>query len=128
VVLSPHAFIRQDPDAAAMVVSFGEQWYRIHYHAVSPSLMKISAAWYPGWRAELDGRALPIVRVDHALMGVIVPAGDSEVALEFHSNRFGAGLAISLVSGLLLLACVWGGRPSRHKKHRRRRRSKRVVW
>jgi len=44
VVASPHAYIRQDPDAAALVVSFGEQWYRIHYHAVSPSLLKVGAA------------------------------------------------------------------------------------
>ena len=97
-----------------LVVSFGEQWYRIHYHAVSPSLLKLSVAWYPGWRAEVDGEPLPIVRVDHALMGVIVPAGDNEVALNFHSNHFGTGLAISLASGLVLLAvrCAWGALPA----------------
>jgi hypothetical protein len=128
IVLWPHPPIRQDPDAAALVVSFGEQWYRIHYHTVSPSLLKVSAAWYPGWRADVQGRPLPIVRVDHALMGVIVPAGDDEVALNFHSNRFGSGLAISLVSGLLLFACVRVGRSSRHTKRRRRRHSKRTSW
>ena len=113
-----------------MVVSNGEQWYRIHYHAVSPSLLKLSVAWYPGWSAELDGKTLPVVRVDHALMGVILPAGDSEVAFNFHSNHFGSGLAISLVSGLILLAFVWAGRPSRHhhKKRKKHRRSKRVAW
>ena len=132
IVLRPHPPIRQDPEAAAVVVSSGEQWYRIHYHAVSPSLLKVSAAWYPGWRAEMAGEPLPIVRVDHALMGVIVPAGNNEVALNFHSNRFGAGLAISLGSGLLLLACVRVGRPSRRgrrKKHRlsKARRSKQAA-
>jgi hypothetical protein len=128
VVLSPHPPIRQDPEAAALVVSFGEQWYRIHYHAVSQSLLRISAAWYPGWRVEVDGRPLPVIRVDHALIGVIVPPGDSEVALSFHSNRFGSGLAISLVSGLVLLACVRGGRPSRRKKRKKRRPSRHADW
>jgi hypothetical protein len=129
-VLWPHPPFRQDPEAAALVVSNGEQWYRIHYHAVSPSLLKLSVAWYPGWSAEVDGKPVPVVRVDHALMGVIVPAGDSEVALNFRSNRFGAGLAISLVSGMILLAFVRAGRPSRHHRTRRkkRRRSKRVAW
>jgi hypothetical protein len=127
IVLWPHAPIRQDPDAAAQVVSYGEQWYRVHYHAVSPSLLKLSVAWYPGWHADLDGQPLPILRVDHALMGVIVPAGDNEVAFNFRSNRFGAGLAISLVSGLLLAACVRVGRPSRHRKRRKRRHSPRVT-
>jgi hypothetical protein len=130
VVLSPHAPIRQDPDAAALMSRYGEQWYRVHYHAISPSLLKFSLAWYPGWRADVRGRPLPVVRVDHALMGVIVPAGDDEVALNFQSNRFGSGLAISLVSGLFLLACIWSGRPSRRHRRRRRRhrREKRVVW
>jgi hypothetical protein len=127
IVLWPHPPIRQDPNAAAVVVSFGEQWYRIQYHAVSPSLLKVSVAWYPGWRADVGGDPLPIMRVDHALMGVIVPAGDNEVALNFHSNHFGSGLTISLASGILLLAFAWVGRPSRRRKPRKRRQSKRVA-
>jgi hypothetical protein len=128
IVLGPHAPIRQDPEAAALVVSSGEQWYHIHYHAVSPSLLAVSVAWYPGWRAEMESKPLPVVRVDHALMGVIVPAGDSEIALNFHSDGFGSGLAISLVCGLVLLAFVRAGRRSRHRKRRKHRRSKRVAW
>jgi hypothetical protein len=127
VVLWPHPPIRQDPEAAALVVSSGEQWYRIRYHAVSPSLLKVSIAWYPGWRADVEGASLPIMRVDHALMGVIVPAGENEVTLNFHSNRFGSGLAISLVSGLLLLACVRVSRPSRHRKRKKHSHSRRVA-
>jgi hypothetical protein len=130
IVLGPHPPIQQDPEAAALVVSSGEQWYHIHYHAVSPSLLTVSTAWYPGWRADLEGRPLPVVRVDHALVGVIVPAGDGEIALNFHSNHFGSGLAISLVSGLILLAFVRAGRRSRHhrRKRKKRRRSQRVAW
>ena len=128
VVLLPHPPIKQDPEAAAMVVSNGEQWYRIHYHALSPSLLKVSVAWYPGWRADVAGKPLPIVRVDHALLGVIVPEGDNEIALNFHSNRFGSGLAISLLSGLLLLACMRGARRSHRRRRRKHGRSKRVVW
>ena len=127
MVLWPHAPIRQDPDAAALVVSYGEQWYRVHYHAVSPSLLTLSVAWYPGWRANLDGHPLPILRVDHALMGVIVPAGDNEFAFSFHSNRFGTGLAISLVSGLVLVASARAGRSSRHRKRKKRKHSRRVT-
>ena len=127
IVLWPHPPIRQDPDAAALVVSYGEQWYHIHYHAVSPSLLKVSAAWYPGWRAEVEGNPLPIVRVDHALMGVIVPAGDNEVAVGFYSSYFGYGLAISLVSGFLLLGCMRIGRPSRGRKRKRHRHRRRVA-
>jgi hypothetical protein len=127
IVLWPHPPIQQDPEAKAMVVlPFEEQWYHIHYHAVSPSLLKLSVAWYPGWRAEVEGKALPMVRVDHALMGVIVPEGEHEVAVHFHPNHFGSGLAISLVSGALLVACMRIGRPSRRRKRRKRQRGRRV--
>jgi len=107
VVLLPHSPVRQDPAATASVVSYDEQSYRIRYHAASPSLLKLSVAWYSGWRATLDGGDLPVVRVDHALMGAVVPAGDGEVEFRFHSNYFGAGLAITLAAALGLGFLAW---------------------
>ncbi len=108
VVLLPHSPVRQDPAATASVISYDEQSYRIRYHAAWPSLLKLSVAWYPGWRATLNGGELPVVRVDHALMGAVVPAGDGEVEFRFHSNYFAAGLAITLIAALGLLL-AWRG-------------------
>ena len=110
VVLLPHSPIRQDPAATASVVSYDEQSYRIRYHAASPSLLKLSITWYPGWRTTLNGGELPVVRVDHTLMGAVVPAGDGEVEFSFHSNYFAAGLAITLVAALGLGLLAWRGR------------------
>jgi hypothetical protein len=110
VVLLPHSPVRQDPAATASVVSYDEQSYRIRYHAASPSLLKLSVTWYPGWRATLNGGELPVVRVDHALMGVVVPAGDAEVEFRFHSNYFGAGLAITLMAAMGLGLLAWRSR------------------
>jgi hypothetical protein len=119
VVLLPHSPIRQDAAATASVISYDEQSYRIRYHAASPSLLKLSVTWYPGWRATLAGGELPVVRVDHALMGAVVPAGDDEVEFRFHSNYLAAGLAITLVAALGL-AC-WRGAPGRRSlRHRPR--------
>jgi hypothetical protein len=109
VVLLPHSPIRQDPAATASVVSYDEQSYRIRYHAASPSLLKLSVAWYPGWRATLNGGDLPLVRVDHALMGAVVPAGDGEVEFHFHSNYFSTGLAITLMAAVGLGLLAWRG-------------------
>ena len=105
VALLPHSPIRQDPAAAAFVVSYDERSYRIRYHAASPSLLKLSVAWYPGWRATLNGGDLPVVRVDHALMGAVVPAGDGEVQFRFRSNYFATGLAITLLAAVGLALC-----------------------
>lgn len=103
VVLAPHAAIRQDGAAEASVTSYDEQSYRIRYRAASPSLLRLSLPWFPGWRASSAGQSYPVVRVDHALTGVIVPAGEREVEVRFHSTYFGTGLAITSLGLLFAL-------------------------
>lgn len=127
-VLPPHETIQQDPSADAFVRSFGEQFYRVHYVAGSPSLLKLSVAWYPGWRARTGARSLPILRVDHALMGVVVPPGESDIDFTFSPASFYGGATISVLASLALLLIALGGRfygkldrylfPNRLKRHR----------
>ena len=105
VALLPHSPIRQDPAATAAVLSYNEESYRIRYHAVSPALLRLSVPYYPGWRATVDGQQLPIVHVDLALMGVVVPAGDRELRFSFRSDSFGIGVAITL-AGLVLCSLL----------------------
>lgn len=111
VVLGPHAPVQQDPGAAASVLSHDEQSYRVRYRARSASLLVFSMAWYPGWQATVNGAGSPILRVDHALMGTVVPAGEGEVEFRFRSSYFTAGLVITLLMVLALgSACFPFGR------------------
>jgi hypothetical protein len=105
VALAPHSPIRQDPAATAAVLSYNEDSYRIRYRAASPSLLRFSVPYYPGWRATVDGKRLPIVHVDLALMGVVVPAGDREIQFSFRSDWFRIGVAITL-AGLILCSLL----------------------
>ena len=107
VALEPHPPVRQDPAAIASMVAYDEQSYRVRYQAASPSLLKLSEAWYPGWRAFLGDREIPVLRVDHALMGAVVPAGSGEIRFEFRSNYFRCGLAISVVALLILMGLAF---------------------
>jgi hypothetical protein len=106
VALTPHGPIRQDPAATAAVLSYNEDSYRIRYHAAAPSLLRLSVPYYPGWRATVDGKQLPILHVDLALMGVVVPAGDRELQFSFRSNSFRIGVAITLAGLILCLLLV----------------------
>ncbi len=103
-VLGPDLALRQDPQAAASVVRHEEQSYVLHYRAATPSLLKLSEAWYPGWRATAGGKELPVLRVDHALIGVVVPAGEGDITFAFHSNYFNYGAALSIAAALALAA------------------------
>ncbi len=106
VVLGPHASLRQDAAATATMVGAGEQAYRVSYHAASASLLKLSVPWFPGWHARSGGAELPIMRVDYALMGVVVPAGTGVVDFRFEPDYFYLGMAISLAAALCLATCV----------------------
>lgn len=103
LVPSKVAGLRQDPQASAQVLEYSGDRYRIHYRCPTETLLRVSAAYFPGWRARIDGRELEVHTVDHALMGVVVPAGDRDLVLEYHSRYFVAGLMISLTA---LLACA----------------------
>jgi hypothetical protein len=114
LVMGSHAAVEQDALATTFVVSSDERSYRVHYQSRTQGLLKLSVAWFPGWRAVLDRRELPVLRVDHALMGVVVPEGEGEVAFEFHSNYFSAGMIVSLIATFVLLALAWTDRAKRH--------------
>lgn len=70
----------------------------------APRLLVVSEAWDPGWSATVDGRATEVLVVDHALMGVVVPAGARRVALLY--EPVGWGLALGLFALGLLTWCV----------------------
>jgi hypothetical protein len=104
ITLAPHPAIQQDPSASATVVAHTEGSYRIQYRAASPSLLKLTESWFPGWHATVGGTELPVVRVDHAFMGTVVPAGAGEAIFEYRPNRFRVGAAISALAAMLLAA------------------------
>jgi hypothetical protein len=58
-----------------------------------------------GWRAELDGVEVPLLRVDGFLQGIALPAGLHQVRFRYRPTAFFAGAAISALT-LLGLACL----------------------
>jgi len=105
------AGLSQDSAAQAQILDYSGSRYRIHYRARSDSLLRVSVTWFPGWKARVDGRDLEVLRVDHALMGVLVPAGEKDLQLEYHSTYFSLGAAISLI-GVALCGMLLKIRPS----------------
>lgn len=93
-VTFPH---KEDPAASVAVVAHDEHSYRVHYRAAVPSLLRLSVAWFPGWRATVDGQPLQVVAEDTALIGVTVPAGEKDVEFRFRSNYFQLGAWLSVI-------------------------------
>lgn len=69
----------------------------------TPGLVVLADHFDPGWRAFRQGEELPIVRVNHALRGMIVPAGESRIELRYWPWGFGWGFRLAGVGLFVLL-------------------------
>jgi uncharacterized membrane protein YfhO len=82
-----------------------------------PTFLLVSENWYPDWKATVDGKPVPVRRVDFAFLSVILPSGAREVRLEFGSPAYRRGQTVTLFSllltaGLLVGPVVWDRRRS----------------
>jgi hypothetical protein len=70
---------------------------------------------YPGWKAEVDGREVPVDRVDYLFRGVRVGAGAHTVEFRYEPLSWRIGWIVSLVAlGGLILAVAVGWRRRRN--------------
>lgn len=81
----------------------------------TPGLLVLADQWYPGWHATRDGTPLPIVRTNHALRGVVLPAGESTVVFTYRPDSLTRGFsgAALAAAGLLLWSALLGRQRSR---------------
>jgi hypothetical protein len=71
--------------------------------ANADSFLVLSDAYYPGWRATVDGREARIYQTDYALRGVRVPVGEHAIEFTYKPRSLRVG---ALVTALSVLAVV----------------------
>ena len=100
---------------AARIVEYGPQRVVIETQAAdAPGLLVLSDAYYPGWRAEIDGRAAGILPTNVALRGVLLTGGPHRVVFQYDPRSFKIGLTVTALALILLTAiAVWGLRARR---------------
>jgi hypothetical protein len=97
--ISPGAAIIKSRDIKTERVS-------LNVTASAPSMVVIAQAYYPRWKAFLDGRPTVLLRANHAFQAVQVPAGDHHIDVVYQDRPFQIGAAISLLS-LLGIVVAW---------------------
>jgi hypothetical protein len=70
----------------------------------TPALLVLADNFYPGWRAEVDGHASPIMQVNYNQRGVAVSGGRHRVVFSYRPRPVLLGL---LVSGISLVLLLW---------------------
>ncbi|MCW8305673.1 hypothetical protein AruPA_01370 [Acidiphilium sp. PA] len=73
----------------------------------APAILVRQEAWFPGWRARLNGRALPVARHGTLFQSVVLPAGHDVVTFSYRPRGTRrsvtlAGLALALWVGCAL--------------------------
>ncbi len=77
--------------------------------ASRPGIVVLTDVWFPGWKATLDGREVPIERVDSMLRGVAVKPGRHRIEMRYEPLSWRVGWIVSLAAALVLAALVvWG--------------------
>ncbi len=95
---------------AARITLYQPEEVRVDLGHHGAGLLVLSDTHYPGWRAWVDGREVPIAQANHVFRAVQVKAGDREVVFRFESMSFRVGAGISLLSALLVLLGAWKAR------------------
>jgi hypothetical protein len=103
VVEGPPKNVSQQQPAELRVVEYRENWYKIHYSAAVDTIVRIGVPFAPGWTARLDGTPTHILPADYAFSGVIIPAGQHDLTLEFRPRYLPAGGALSAIAALGLI-------------------------
>ena len=90
-------------EGKAIVNRHNDTNWEINAQSNSPSLLVIGQTFYPGWRGELDGRPVEILRVNYTQQGILLPDGEHKIVLRFQPRSFALGLAISGISLIVLI-------------------------
>jgi hypothetical protein len=73
----------------------------------TPGLVVLADLWYPGWHAFRENEPAPILKTNHALRGVVVPAGRSTIVFRYEPESLALG--VRLMAAGLLASGFWVG-------------------
>jgi hypothetical protein len=100
------AVIPHIPSGMGTAVFEGDEIDNIVIRTECPSegLLVLRDSWYPGWMATVDGKKVPVLRVNGCYRGVIVPAGEHRVRFVYRPILVYASGAVSLLTALFVVS------------------------
>jgi hypothetical protein len=91
----------------ARIVSYRDEEVTVAVAPERGALLVLADAHYPGWKALVDGREVPIHRVNHTFRGVVVEPGERNVVFKYEPVSFRAGALLSLLGLAAWAAGIW---------------------
>ena len=103
---------RYDVDSLAQIDLVDYRPNYLKYKSVNNNdgFAVFSEMYYPsGWHAFVDGKAEPHYKVDYALRGIKIPAGEHDIEFKFEPELVETGSQITLAASILLGLIIIGG-------------------
>ncbi|MBI2338367.1 YfhO family protein, partial [Candidatus Daviesbacteria bacterium] len=96
-----------DEMSQAKVISYSPNKLLLAVKSRTSQLLFLSDAYYPGWKAFIDGVEKKIYRADYAFRAVVVPSGEHQVKFIYEPQSFSLGVKTSIISLVLLLVLAF---------------------
>lgn len=92
----------------AAIRSYRSDRLVIASESVSAGVLLLNDRWDPNWHVSVDGKSAELLRANHLMRGVEVPAGRHEVIFELRPPLTSLWISFSALStGLILIGIVW---------------------
>jgi len=91
------------------MVSYQPERVVVQAHLGAPGYLVLTDAYYPGWKALVDGRPAKIERADYYFRAVYLEEGEHTIEFVYAPLSFKVGVVISLASlAFVILGLGWG--------------------
>jgi|GEM_PF-4259723 len=97
-----------DFTGSAKLTRYSDTEIRVVAQSNHPALLVIGDAFYPDWRAWVDGVETPIIAADYALRGVALPPGQHSVVCRYAPRWWGLSVLISVLTTTITLMALLG--------------------
>jgi hypothetical protein len=98
------------PASRVTVTNYGLNQVVLDVNLDDAGFVVLADTYYPGWRARLDGTAVPVYRANGLVRALYVPAGEHTVTFSFWPLDFMVGSAVTLLTLLFALAVLMWAR------------------
>lgn len=89
-------------------------WIKLRYRSASPAFFVVASTFDEGWKAEVDGRPVPVLLTAACQIGLELPEGEHVLELRYRDPLVPVGAGISLLT--LVAAALLLIRPSSTRK------------
>lgn len=85
-----------NPESDVTMTSYAAQSITIHTRNSHAAFLVLSEIFYPGWTATIDGQSTTVVKTNHSLRGLVVPAGEHHIEFVFRSAAIRRGMLLTV--------------------------------